>query len=53
MPKTKAFAPDYFIAQTPLRGQAGAEGHAVRAMYLYSALADVGDRGEFPLRRRS
>jgi uncharacterized protein len=31
---------DYFQAQAPLREQHTAEGHAVRAMYLYSAAAD-------------
>ena len=40
MPLTKAIGPDYFLAHAPVRGQAGAEGHAVRAMYLYAALAE-------------
>jgi hypothetical protein len=41
MPRTKWFAPDYFQAHEPVRGQRDAVGHAVRAMYLYSAMADA------------
>jgi len=33
---------DYCQAHQPVREQTTAEGHAVRAMYLYSAMADVG-----------
>ena len=40
---------DYFQAHLPVREQADAVGHAVRAMYLYTAMADValetGDAG--------
>ncbi|HTX72643.1 MAG TPA: beta-L-arabinofuranosidase domain-containing protein [Rectinemataceae bacterium] len=32
--------PDYFVAQAPVRELRGAEGHAVRAVYLYAAMAD-------------
>jgi len=32
---------DYLQAHLPVREQATAEGHAVRAVYLYSAMADV------------
>ena len=31
----------YYQAEKPVREQADAEGHAVRAMYLYSGMADV------------
>lgn len=34
------FKADYFQAQAPVREQCCASGHAVRAMYLYSAMAD-------------
>jgi hypothetical protein len=33
--------PSYFQAHLPVREQATAEGHAVRAVYLYSGMADV------------
>ncbi|MDW7679641.1 MAG: glycoside hydrolase family 127 protein [bacterium] len=33
--------PDYYQAHLPVREQTTAEGHAVRAMYLFSAMADV------------
>jgi DUF1680 family protein len=34
------FGPDYFQAHEPVREQRNAEGHAVRAVYLFSAMAD-------------
>ena len=34
-------APDYFQAHLPIRQQTTAEGHAVRAVYLYSAMTDL------------
>ncbi|HCM26350.1 MAG: hypothetical protein A2Z99_09200 [Treponema sp. GWB1_62_6] len=40
-PLTKAFEPDYFQGNAPLRDQRDADGHSVRAMYLYTALAQV------------
>jgi uncharacterized protein len=33
---------DYWVAQSPVREQTTAEGHAVRAAYLFSGMADVG-----------
>jgi DUF1680 family protein len=38
---TKWFDLDYHQAHTPVLEQMKAEGHAVRAMYLYSAMADL------------
>ena len=38
---TKRKAHDYFQAHLPVREQTTAEGHAVRAGYLYSGVADV------------
>jgi len=35
------FRADYHLAQAPVRAQTEATGHAVRAMYLYSAMADI------------
>jgi len=47
--KDRWFHLDYFQAHAPVREQRTAEGHAVRAMYLYSAMADLarltGDAG--------
>jgi DUF1680 family protein len=40
-PLTKAFEPEYFQGHAPLCDQHDADGHAVRAMYLYTALAQV------------
>lgn len=37
----KRFDDEYFQAHEPVRQQTTAEGHAVRAMYLYSAMADL------------
>lgn len=45
------WTPEYCQAHLPVREQREAVGHAVRAMYLYSAMADLafelGDRGLF------
>jgi DUF1680 family protein len=38
--KAKAFRADYFQGQAPIVDQEAAEGHAVRAMYLYAAAAE-------------
>lgn len=40
-PEMAHFKADYFQAQQPVREQVCASGHAVRAMYLYSAMADL------------
>lgn len=40
-PEFQDFAMDYAQAHMPLREQRTAEGHAVRAVYLYSAMADL------------
>ena len=40
-PEMEHFEADYFQAHRPVREQKTASGHAVRAMYLYSAMADV------------
>jgi DUF1680 family protein len=49
IPKAKAFERDYFLNHELLRLQSDATGHAVRAVYLYSAMADeyaaTGDQG--------
>ncbi|WP_179089898.1 glycoside hydrolase family 127 protein [Paenibacillus sp. FSL A5-0031] len=39
--KDRWFDLDYHQAHTPVREQETAEGHSVRAMYLYSAMADL------------
>jgi len=39
--KDSFFRYQYYQAAKPVREQADAEGHAVRAMYLYSGMADV------------
>ncbi|GMB01150.1 beta-L-arabinofuranosidase domain-containing protein [Pelosinus sp. IPA-1] len=39
--KTKWFDLDYHQVHAPVRAQTTAEGHSVRAMYLYSAMADL------------
>lgn len=39
--KNKKREYDYFQAHLPVREQTTAEGHAVRAVYLYSAMADL------------
>jgi DUF1680 family protein len=40
-PEMADFRADYFQSHLPLREQTCAAGHAVRAMYLYSAMADL------------
>jgi DUF1680 family protein len=40
IPKTKWFGRDYMQNHAPLRSQPDATGHAVRAVYLYSAMAE-------------
>lgn len=40
-PEFKDFGFDYMQAHVPLAQQTAAEGHAVRAVYLYSAMADL------------
>jgi uncharacterized protein len=48
IPKARWFLSDYFQGQAPVLRQDAAVGHAVRAMYLYAAMADecaeTGDR---------
>lgn len=39
IPPRRWAQPDYFSAHTPVREQHHAEGHAVRAVYLYNAMA--------------
>ncbi|HBF35696.1 MAG TPA: hypothetical protein DDW50_00060 [Firmicutes bacterium] len=39
--KTKWFGLDYHQAQVPVREQTKAEGHSVRAMYLYAGMTDL------------
>ncbi len=40
-PMTKSFDPDYFQGHEPLCDQHDADGHSVRAMYLFTALTQV------------
>jgi uncharacterized protein len=40
IPATRWFGADYFLAHEEVRSQEEATGHAVRAVYLYSAMAD-------------
>ncbi len=40
-PEMARFKADYFQSHLPVREQKSAAGHAVRAMYLYSAMADL------------
>ena len=40
-PDMRYFKADYFQSHLPVREQKSASGHAVRAMYLYSAMADI------------
>ena len=40
IPKNQWFEADYFLADAPAREQSAATGHAVRAAYFYSAMAD-------------
>ncbi len=37
----KWFREDYFLAHEPVRGMRTADGHAVRAVYLYTAMTDL------------
>jgi len=41
IPKSKWFYSDYYLAHKPVREMTQATGHAVRAVYLYSAMADM------------
>ncbi len=47
-PELAAFSPEYFQSHLPVREQKTAEGHAVRAGYLYSAMCDVAEEYEDP-----
>lgn len=38
--KTRWFNSDYYLADKPVRQMRSVQGHAVRAMYLYTAMAD-------------
>jgi DUF1680 family protein len=40
-PEMAHFKADYFLSHLPVRKQKRVAGHAVRAMYLYSAMADL------------
>jgi DUF1680 family protein len=40
-PEMAYFKADYFLSHLPVRKQKVTSGHAVRAMYLYSAMADL------------
>lgn len=40
IPKSRWFLSDYYVAHKSVRDMDKAEGHAVRALYLYSAMAD-------------
>lgn len=42
-PELKDYDPAYSQSHLPVREQKTAEGHAVRAMYLYSAMADLAE----------
>ncbi|KMW18362.1 glycoside hydrolase family 127 protein [Enterocloster citroniae] len=45
-PEFKDYEPIYSQSHLPVRGQRTAEGHAVRAMYMYSAMADLAEACE-------
>lgn len=45
-PEFKDYEPIYSQFHLPVRGQRTAEGHAVRAMYMYSAMADLAEACE-------
>jgi DUF1680 family protein len=47
-PEMGAFQADYNQSHQPVRHQRAAAGHAVRAMYLYSAMADAARRSGEP-----
>jgi len=40
-PEMANFKADYFLAHLPVREQRSADGHAVRSMYLFTAMADL------------
>lgn len=40
IPDSRWFRSDYYLADKPVREMKSVEGHSVRAMYLYSAMAD-------------
>lgn len=42
-PEFKGYTPVYSQSHAPVRSQKTAEGHAVRAMYMYSAMADLAE----------
>lgn len=42
-PEFEDYQPEYSQSHLPVREQKTAEGHAVRAVYLYSAMADLAD----------
>lgn len=42
-PEFEDYQPEYSQSHLPVREQRTAEGHAVRAVYLYSAMADLAD----------
>lgn len=42
-PELADYRPEYSQSDRPVREQAAAEGHAVRAVYMYSAMADLAD----------
>ena len=44
-PEMASFGPEYFLNHKPVREQTRATGHAVRAMYLYCAMADLARLG--------
>ena len=43
-PTRSPYIPEYSQSHKPVREQTSAEGHAVRALYLYSAMADLAER---------
>ncbi len=45
-PEFKDYEPIYSQSHLPVRGQRTAEGHAVRAMYMYSPMADLAEACE-------
>ena len=45
-PEFRDYSPEYSQSHLPVREQKTAEGHAVRAMYLYSAMADLAEACE-------
>lgn len=42
-PELADYRPEYSQSDRPVREQSAAEGHAVRAVYMYSAMADLAD----------